>query len=350
MRSAEHFQPAAPHRRPTRAETTGTRPSTWSRWHRHALPAWAFSCDVDCLEIRAGRGIVAVIETGEVDGLPTEARLRAIAKSKSLHAVGKPIVYLMPAWIFDGMIFVSRTDIRAYGDLRNEHGKERAAQLFLDQLRGKTIALPEGSAYEQAFRAFAASAGYDPKSFSIVNTKLEVGINGLNDPSVGLAAAGIVERLEAMRRGYRIALQPEDLGTLVLTGFVCRRDSYEQHPDIVARFMCGWYESLGGALGDMEDNYRIVRAYIDGRGGTAPSREDMETALHYQRFAHDPQQAQAMFLDSSSPTFWRISWDAAVRNLQQTGREGDAPTSAVDFVGDDLYRRVLIMWREAHNE
>ena len=85
MRSAEHFQPAAPHRRPTRAETTGTRPSTWSRWHRHALPAWAFSCDVDCLEIRAGRGIVAVIETGEVDGLPTEARLRAIAKSKSLQ-------------------------------------------------------------------------------------------------------------------------------------------------------------------------------------------------------------------------------------------------------------------------
>ena len=78
-------QPAAPHRRSTRAEVTGIRPSTWSRWHRHALPAWAFCCDIDALEIRANRGIVAIIEIGEIDGLPTEARLRGIVATKSLQ-------------------------------------------------------------------------------------------------------------------------------------------------------------------------------------------------------------------------------------------------------------------------
>jgi len=74
---------AAPPR--SRQEHTGQRPSCFSVWHRRVLPGWTFSCDIDCLGVRSGRGIVAVIETAEVDGFPGERRLTAIARKKTLQ-------------------------------------------------------------------------------------------------------------------------------------------------------------------------------------------------------------------------------------------------------------------------
>lgn len=68
-----------------RAERTGRRPSALSRWHREALPWWAWCCDVDLVEVRRGRGIVAVIEHGQVEGRPTAKRARAIAECKRLQ-------------------------------------------------------------------------------------------------------------------------------------------------------------------------------------------------------------------------------------------------------------------------
>ena len=68
-----------------RAERTGRRPSAFSRWHRTALPSWCWACDVDLVEVRHGRGIVAVVEYGAVDGRPTAKRARAIAECKRLQ-------------------------------------------------------------------------------------------------------------------------------------------------------------------------------------------------------------------------------------------------------------------------
>ncbi len=107
-----------------RPEHTGGRPSHFSTWHRRALPGWAFSCDIDCLEIRSGRGIVGAIETGEIDGLPTEARLRAIAKKKgiqlgALQEIGAALH--IPCFF----ILVSRTLARAAVlDLRTDQVRE----------------------------------------------------------------------------------------------------------------------------------------------------------------------------------------------------------------------------------
>ncbi len=63
-------------------ERTGFRPSALSRWHRDALPSWAWAVDVDLVEVRHGRGIVAVAECAEVEGPVTERRARALLHCK----------------------------------------------------------------------------------------------------------------------------------------------------------------------------------------------------------------------------------------------------------------------------
>jgi ABC-type nitrate/sulfonate/bicarbonate transport system substrate-binding protein len=259
-----------------------------------------------------------------------------VAKSKNLRKVNRRVVYFMPAWIFEGMIFVCRGGFQTLDELREKYGAAKASKMFLEQLKDKKIAVPEGGVYEQALRKFIRTAGGDPDSFTFINSKLEVGINGLEDPNVGIAAAGIVQRLEAGRRGYKIALKTEDLGVLVLTGFVCRAELYDRNPELVAGYLCGWYKSVRVALDNMDENYRIVREYLDGRGATVPSPEDLKAALTFQRIATTPGQAKAMFLDPNSPAYWKISWEAAVQNLKDTGKASEAPETSEDFVGEQL--------------
>lgn len=106
-------QPAAPRRRSTRGETTGVRPSTWSRWHRHALPAWAFCCDLDALEIRANRGVVAVLELSQVEGRLTEARVLGIHRSKPLQT--RAVAELAEALHVPGLLVVHTRDMAQFG-------------------------------------------------------------------------------------------------------------------------------------------------------------------------------------------------------------------------------------------
>ena len=202
-----------------------------------------------------------------------------VAKSRSLDAINRGVVYILPAWIFDGTVFISGPGIKTLAELRAGHTNAEARRLFLEQLRSKKLAIPEGSLFDQAFRRFVVSAGYRVEDFRIVNTSIEVGINSLGDPEVGLVAAAAVERIEAQKRGYKIALEGEDLGVLVLTGFICRKDFYEQHPDQIARFYAGWYKSLQAAIADPRSYYAVMSKYLDERGAKVPTYEEFESTL-----------------------------------------------------------------------
>ena len=45
-----------------RPEVTGERPLEYSQWHRRHAPSWCYCTDLDFIEWRSGRGIVAVME------------------------------------------------------------------------------------------------------------------------------------------------------------------------------------------------------------------------------------------------------------------------------------------------
>ena len=53
-----------------------------------------------------------------------------------------------------------------------------------------------------------------------------------------------------------------------------------------------------------------------------------------------------MFLEPTSPTYWHIAWDAAVANLQASGKASKAPTSRQSFVGDDAIKHISSVWKE----
>lgn len=69
------------------------------------------------------------------------------AKSKNLMLVNRRVIYIMPAWLFEGQIIVSRPDLVSLAELKRQYPQEEARRRFFEQIRGKIIAVPEGSSY-----------------------------------------------------------------------------------------------------------------------------------------------------------------------------------------------------------
>jgi ABC-type nitrate/sulfonate/bicarbonate transport system substrate-binding protein len=283
------------------------------------------------IELVAGNGCDLAMAT--VDELA--------AKSKNLDLADRRVLYLMPVWQFEGQIFVSRPDLLSLSELREQAPTGDAVKRFFGQIRGKKIAVPEGSSYDQAIRRLMETAGVDPADYNFVNSELEAGINGLSDPNVALAAAGIVERPEAERRGYKIALSSADLNAIVIVGFISSARFYKDHRDAVDDFLLGWFESVDGALAHPRENYAIFSSYLSGRGAKPPSFEEYERALRYTRFSRSPTDAYDSFLKPDSPTYWRKPWDARLEQLRQSGEGDQATASTADFVADEVAARLM---------
>lgn len=284
----------------------------------------------DQIEFVAGNGCDLAMAT--VDELA--------AKSKNLDLAGRRLLFLLPVWLFEGQIFVSRPNLPSLSELKKEHNSRDAVKIFFQQIRGKKIAVPEGSSYDQAIRKLMQSVGINPSEFTFINSELEVGINGLTDPNVALAAAGIVERPEAERRDYKVALDSIDLNMIVIVGFIARDQYYKDHRDAVDNFLLTWFASVDGALSHPEENYAIFTSYLSRRGAKAPSFEEYQRALKYTRFSRSPSEARDKFLKIDSSTYWRKPWDDRLAQLRESGQGDQATTSTADFVADEVVARL----------
>jgi ABC-type nitrate/sulfonate/bicarbonate transport system substrate-binding protein len=262
------------------------------------------------------------------------------AKSKNLNLANRRVVYVMPAWLFEGQIFVSRPELPSLSELKQKYAPDEARRRFFEQMRGKIIAVPEGSSYDQALRRLIKTAGFELTDFRFVNSQLEAGINGLSDRNVALAAAGIVERPEAERRGYKVALDSLDLEMIVIAGFIVRADYYKDHAEAVDAFLGTWFTSVKEALAYPPENYEIFRSYLSNRGAKVPTFEEYERALHYTKFALSPDEVRSMFLTDTAPAYWRKPWDGRVAQLRETGQANQAPLNTKDFVADEVISRL----------
>ncbi len=263
------------------------------------------------------------------------------AKSKNLTVVEKPVCYFLPAWLFEGTIFACRSDLQTLEELREKHGEQDGKRLFLEQLKGKIIAVPESGVYDNAIRRFIHSSGQKVEDFQFVNTQLETGINGLLDTKVAIAAAGAFERPEALRRGFKIALNSADLEVSVITGFISSSKYFDDHPEIIEAFTRGWYRTVQEALKDPSASFEVVQKHLNETGSKPISFNDYEAALASNRFPSNPKEARDMFFEASSPIYWRKSWDVAVRTLQETGKADQVPLNTDDFKAEIVNRRLL---------
>lgn len=262
-------------------------------------------------------------------------------KDAGLKEIDRSVVYFFPAWQFQGLVFVSRPDMTSLAELRATSGAEdEALKQFLANIQNKKIVYPEGSTYESGFLRLVKRAGFSRDQFGIVNSELEAGLNALNDEAVGMVAVGAGQTIEALRRGYKVALDATDLGVTVITGFVTTKAFYRDNKESLKQFVCGWYVTLRRIKANPEGAYKLASKYMEARGASALSHKEYFLALKLSGAPLRADDTKTRFLNADARTYWKDSWDAAVENMRQTGKETSAPDDASSIVVDEFWRHL----------
>lgn len=255
-----------------------------------------------------------------------------VNKSRNLAAVGKPVVFILPAWKFRGLGFYTAKGVRPLSEFSGPDAKDE----FLRQLRDKKIVLADGSVFDQALRAFVKDSSISYDDLAIVNASLDSALNSLSDPSVGIVAVGSQQRFEAERRGFREAISPEELGLDVITGFIVSEKVYRERRSDVTAFSCGWYATAKLVTADPRSAYDITNAYLVGRGANSLTFDEYSALRAYNVIPVSPTEANSLFIVQGGAGNWKAVWDRSVAAMTEAGKANQIPLNSQGFVAPDV--------------
>lgn len=259
-----------------------------------------------------------------------------VNKDRNLRALGKPVVYVLPAWQFRGLAFYSTNDVKPLSEFQKAYPADQAKKAFLAQIKEKKLVIPEGSVFEQALRAFVADSDLTFKDLKIINASLDSALNSLGDRSVGLAAVGSQQRFEAERRGYREAISPEDLGLDVITGFVVPKTVWESRKQDVINFACAWYGTTRVATAQEDHAYDVTNKYLVGRGSNSLTLQEYTALRAYNVLPTKAPETKSLFFDAGGKAYWKKTWDRSVKAMTDAGKTDSAPQDSAGFVAPEF--------------
>ncbi len=273
---------------------------------------------------------------------------QVVARAKNLDTLGVPIVFTLPAWQFVGLGYYTKGEYQTL-DYFLERNPETAYTDFLSQFRNKKIALTEGTVFEQGFISLVEKSALKMSDFSIVNTSPSAGLNGLEDPAVGLAAVGYQQWAEAERRGYKRAVSAKDVDVVVITGFMTSAAFAKENSEEVMRFGCAWFEIAKLFASNPRKAYDVIEPRLEARGATPISFEEFQSISVANVIPLTPTASTLLFLQPSSPAYWHKAWDQAAKNLADTDKGEAIPSSTKAFQAVEVLERMQLSRCESLN-
>lgn len=266
---------------------------------------------------------------------------QVVARAKNLETLGAPIVFVLPAWQFVGLGYYTKGEYQTL-DYFLERNPDTAHTDFLFQFRNKKIALTEGTVFEQGFISLVEKSAFKMADFSIVNTSPSAGLNGLEDPAVGLAAVGYQQWAEAERRGYKRAVSADDADVIVITGFIASAAFARESPEKLIRFGCAWFDIANFFANNSRKAYDTIEPQLEDRGATPISFEEFQSISLANVIPLSPTASALLFLRPSSPAYWNKAWNQATKNLADTDKSEAVPSSTKAFQATDFLERMQL--------
>lgn len=263
-----------------------------------------------------------------------------VSKDSGLRAIDRRVYYILPAWQFAGLGFFASKNSTVLDT--GPRGATQAERLeFLNYLKSRKIVYPEGSVFQQAFTAFVESSGLSVRDFQIVNAPLDTALNSLEDSAVGLAAIGTQQRYEAIRRGYREAIPPRELGMVIITGFVATPDLTAGQGDVLKRFACAWYETMQYVKAHEQEMYEFSSAALEKRGAQRVSFDEYLQLRSFNILPVNLKDVNALFFEETGGAYWRAAWDATVNQLRRSGKGSQIPPDQSGFIAQTLVNSLV---------
>jgi NitT/TauT family transport system substrate-binding protein len=238
-----------------------------------------------------------------------------LPRAENINKVGGGDVrFFFPLYVFKGATLLMQKDseMTSLTHFNAHYPKDRnlAIKEAMLQLKGKTIAVPKGTPYEQMLYAGLEIAGMDPeRDVDIRNVKLADALLAFRNGDVDVIGAGVTQRTEATRDGAQVFLDMDSFGFAEIVGLMTTQKFADEHPEVLEKIIVVWFESVRYLFEDVEKNSRHVLDYLDATSSTKYSLEEYKKALSFQEFPRSIDEADKLLMAKDSKFFWRRTWD-----------------------------------------
>ncbi|BBB32576.1 hypothetical protein TTHT_1037 [Thermotomaculum hydrothermale] len=189
------------------------------------------------------------------------------------------LVFVFPVYIFKGGAFVTfKNDIPPI--FNNGKIDENAVKIFL----GKKIGLQKQTIYEMLVFKLAKTAGIDKKSLKIYDVPMADAILAAQHGDIDIAAVGLTQLTEAIKRGGKSLLIMDDIGFSDITGLVCKESYLKNHREDLIKLIKMWYECTNFVFSDIEHNSKYSLDYLRKNASTKYTVESYKKALSFEYF------------------------------------------------------------------
>lgn len=230
----------------------------------------------------------SIASAGETTDVAFAGLHEYLTKYNALNAGSDdPILYIYPLYVFKGGAFVTFDekvpDLTARGPLAREE-----VERFL-RLR---IASQKYSTFHMMLASLARRHGISPSSVVFVDVPLDDGLLAAQAGSVDVAATGLTQRTEAVKRGARVVLDMDVAGFADITGFVTRRSTLEERRAEIEKLLHVWFACVDRFWADPEREAPLVIAYLNEQSATDFDVPGLLTAMGHEYFPRTVREAQ----------------------------------------------------------
>lgn len=287
--------------------------------------------------------VILSLSSGAIDAsIYTFSSFQAPFESAATGA-NMPVFYC-PIYVFKGTAIMIRensgiTPFRAAPGEPETRRKERLIEC-VKQLRGKRIAVTEGTEFEQIVLAALTLAGLDAKSdVQMINATPADSLAAFLSGNIDAFGAGLTERVEARKRGGTELLVSSDVGQPSIDGIVTTQKFARDHKDQLDALVRVWFKTVSYVGMNPKTNSDGVRKYLANTASTRYSPEEYAIAWTFNVFPGTPQEASALFQSPSSPYYWKKNWDANNEFLV-TQKKIKSPVPESAYWGESVLRRL----------
>ena len=205
------------------------------------------------------------------------------------------LVFIYPVYIFKGGAFIT-FDKNIPELYKDEKIDENAVKTFLS----KKIGLQKSSIYEMLVYKLSKKVGIDKNNIKIYDVPMSDAILAAQHGDVDIAAVGLTQLTEALKRGAKLLLIMDDIGFSDITGFVCKESYLKNHRQNVINLINMWYDCVNYVFRDIDNNSKYSLEYLRNNASTKYTLEQYKKALSHEYFPLSYEEAYNSIIKENS--------------------------------------------------
>ena len=207
-----------------------------------------------------------------------------------------PILFVYPAYIYKGGGFMTFNN-----DIPEINKESVLIDSILQEFLSYKIGAQKNSIYEMIIFSLAKKANVPYKNIKLLDVQLNDGFlaaQGKN-PDIDITSVGLTQITEGLKHGGRLVLEMENIGFADITGFICKKSTYEKNKEAIENVIRMWFDCTRYVLSDIDNNSAYSRDYLDKNAATQYTIEQYKTALGQEYFPITIPEAEKQIVSDS---------------------------------------------------